>query len=455
MNPRLRSILIAIGLLTIVIVGIILIPRGLSIYYQSRGGQHIDYVMRSVEGIQELVCDPLPESSQAAIEEVEDGIENLHRAVRFNRRNSQAYYHLGKAYCLLGEPEDAMKSYQQYTVLRPDNPLGHIGLGFAYEELGETDSSMNAWRESRLTTNNFLEVGNQFLELQQYDNALNWYQRAEKFDPGNGIPWYHIGVILEELDELEAAQSAYEQAINLSPSYVDSYYALGDIALNKNEDYENAIYYYLQAANIDSLPIRAYLGIGESGEKLNDDGQALDAYLHANTLTTQVNVDGYDDWWLRIWPKYTLGDYYLREGNLNLAKSTFQEAIDMDKNQYFSVWSLWGLGRAAAQNHEYESAKEHLSQALKLKSNFYLFSQINLAMGQALIGQGDYDQGLKFISIAHEEHPSNKGLHLFYAVMLTEAGRKEEAISEYKHYLEMWPGDSQAIKALDQLLNNY
>ena len=133
MNPRLRSILIGIGLLTIVIAGIILIPRGLSIYYQSRGGQHIDYVMRSVEGIQELVCEPLPESNQAAIEEVETGIENLHRAVRFNRHNSQAYYHLGKAYCLLGEPDDALKSYQQYTELRPDNPLGYIGLGFAYD----------------------------------------------------------------------------------------------------------------------------------------------------------------------------------------------------------------------------------------------------------------------------------------------------------------------------------
>ena len=46
MNPRLRSILIGIGLLTLAIVAIVLIPRGLSLYYQSRGGQHIDYVLR-------------------------------------------------------------------------------------------------------------------------------------------------------------------------------------------------------------------------------------------------------------------------------------------------------------------------------------------------------------------------------------------------------------------------
>ena len=118
MNPRLRSILIGIGLLTLVIVAIVLVPRGLSIYYQSRGGQHIEYVMRSVDGIQELVCEPLPGLNQAAIEEVERGVEDLHLAVRFNKRNSHSYYQLGKAYCLRGEPDDAMKSYQQYLTRR-------------------------------------------------------------------------------------------------------------------------------------------------------------------------------------------------------------------------------------------------------------------------------------------------------------------------------------------------
>ena len=59
MNPRLRTILWGIGLATLVIIAVFLVPRGLSLYYQSRGGQHIEYVLRSQEGLQELVCEPL------------------------------------------------------------------------------------------------------------------------------------------------------------------------------------------------------------------------------------------------------------------------------------------------------------------------------------------------------------------------------------------------------------
>ncbi|MFN2265898.1 MAG: hypothetical protein ACK2UM_16690, partial [Anaerolineales bacterium] len=119
MNPRLRPILWGIGLVTLVIIAIFLVPRGVSLYYQSRGGQHIEYVMRSMEGIEELVCEPLAESNPSALDEVNLGIADLNRAVRFNRQNSQAYYYLGKANCLLGEPEQAVESYLKFTELRP------------------------------------------------------------------------------------------------------------------------------------------------------------------------------------------------------------------------------------------------------------------------------------------------------------------------------------------------
>ena len=207
MNPRLRSILIGIGLLTLVIIAIVLIPRGLSIYYQSRGGQHIDYVMRSVEGIQELVCEPLPGSNQAAIEEVERGIEDLNRAARFNRRNAHTYYQLGKGYCLLGEPEDAKESYQKYTELRPDNPLGHIGLGFANEALGEAEKSKEAWMEAGLEPHEFNAVGDEMNKAEKYGKAIEWYERAILVYPvqaesliGLGDAYYAIGQTKEAID---------------------------------------------------------------------------------------------------------------------------------------------------------------------------------------------------------------------------------------------------------------
>ncbi|MGB5844247.1 MAG: tetratricopeptide repeat protein, partial [Anaerolineales bacterium] len=203
MNPRLRSILIVIGLLTVIIVAIILIPRGLSLYYQSRGGQQIEYVLRSVEGIKELVCEELPQSNQAAIGEVEQGIVDLNRAARFNRNNSQAYYYLGKANCLLGQPNEAKENYLQYTELRPDNPLGHIGLGFAYEQLGDSVNSREAWIEAGLMPHEFNAVGDEKYKLEEYEEAIRWYERAILIDPISAESWLNIGKVYDGLQDYE------------------------------------------------------------------------------------------------------------------------------------------------------------------------------------------------------------------------------------------------------------
>ncbi len=115
MSPRLRVPLIIIGFITIIVIVIFVVPRGLSLYYQIRGGQQIEYVLRFEEGIQELVCEPLLPTNEEARKEVENGIDDLTRAIRLNKDNAQAHYSLGKANCLLGDPGEAKENYLQYT----------------------------------------------------------------------------------------------------------------------------------------------------------------------------------------------------------------------------------------------------------------------------------------------------------------------------------------------------
>ena len=175
MNPRIRPVLIIIGLITLVVVSIIVIPRGLSLYYQTRGGQHVEYVLRSTEGIQELVCEQLPVNNEDGRNEVEQAVVDLNRAIRFNKNNAQAYYYLGKANCLLGKPSESKEDYLRYTELRPDNPLGYIGLGFAYEELGDTSAAGNAWRSADLTASDFNQAGDEVFKEEQYEDACLLY----------------------------------------------------------------------------------------------------------------------------------------------------------------------------------------------------------------------------------------------------------------------------------------
>ena len=298
MNPRLRSILIGIGLLTLAIMAIVLIPRGLSVYYQSRGGQHIDYVMRSVEGIQELVCKPLPESNQAAIEEVESGIEDLNRAARFNRRNSHTYYQLGKAYCLLGEPEEALKSYQQYTELRPDNPLGHIGLGFVYDLLDKPAFAKEAWIAAGLEPDDFIRRSKEEYEFQNYSDALFWMNKLSNYGEDiKSSEAFLNSQISTKYGEEDSAQDFLELAVGTNEGWVDqeiqflAWYTWGKLLFDQGffDDAESALTYSLSLSP--------------------------DSEIHNHPLSEVYRL---------------LGLIYWSEDNPKLASTAFQTALDIN-----------------------------------------------------------------------------------------------------------------------------
>lgn len=222
MNPKLRSILVAIGILTIAILAIVLIPRGLSLYYQSRGGQHIDYVLRSVEGIEELVCEQLPEDNLAAIDDVNIGVEDLKRAVRLNSNNSQAHYYLGKAYCLFGWDEEAIGSFMSYTELRPENPLGHLTLALANykycdgksgEMCQDQDVKDRVKKELELSGidgSSFLQEGFEAFNDREFERSIFWFSLSEISEsrPGSTeyFPWmvseYLLGKPIDDWDQI-------------------------------------------------------------------------------------------------------------------------------------------------------------------------------------------------------------------------------------------------------------
>jgi tetratricopeptide (TPR) repeat protein len=452
MNPRLRVTYYAIGIITIVILAIIMVPRSLSLYYQTRGGQQIEYILRFEEGIDELICEELSSSDQDAFDEVERAITSLNQAIRLNRNNSQAYYYLGKAYCIMGKPEQARENYLQYTVLRPDNPLGYIGLGFVYEMMGDESSAVNAWKSASTSSNDFNSRGDEEFKAVSYDEAKRWYERAILIDPSNEQAWYSIGKVEEELGNHEAALETFKQALILFPKNMDIHLALGNLYLNISKNYQEAIQVYQKATQLEALPIEAYLGVGKAAEGLLDQDRSLEAYLTAVELSNQVDGNTIHQFWLRVWPKYVLGDYYLRMGELDKASLAFQEAIEADKYKYYAAWSYWGLGRVALFNEDTSTAIQQFNQALENKANYYLKSQIYLGIGQAHVQQGDLDTAIDYVRKAHDEHPDNQGLHRYLAELLTEAGYYQEAIAEYGAIIMKWPADLAAKKALDAIL---
>ena len=472
MNPRLRSILIGIGLLTLVIIAIVLIPRGLSIYYQSRGGQQIDYVMRSVEGIQELVCEPLPESNQAAIEEVESGIEDLNRAARFNRRNAHTYYQLGKAYCLLGEPEDALVSYQQYTELRPDNPLGHIGLGFVYEALGEAEKSIEAWMEAGLEPQEFNAVGDEYFRVDNYEEAMLWYERALLVEPASAEALMNLGKTYDSLKDYESSLNSYDIAWQVNPELatlrlVDAYKRVGDL-----ESIESLLEYMINEYPTSSERVKWWDSLGEILSINNDWERVILVYEEAlkeypEEIIFQVNLG---------WAYYESGAgleraveqidrlissnpesgiaYYTK------ARILAREKLFNDADEYFKIAltknpdaNWWYLERAnnAIRGQKIDLAIE-IYQALIERNPDFIPVYYRIAKAYKLI-----DQQSKAISSIESAQAIIRKPDFEHFMNLGEiyewAGEIEMAIDSYQNAFVKNPDSALALEAINRLTN--
>lgn len=390
MNPRIRPVLIIIGLITLVVVSIIVIPRGLSLYYQTRGGQHVEYVLRSTEGIQELVCEQLPVNNEDGRNEVEQAVVDLNRAIRFNKNNAQAYYYLGKANCLLGKPSESKEDYLRYTELRPDNPLGYIGLGFAYEELGDTSAAGNAWRSADLTASDFNQAGDEVFKEEQYEDAILWYERAILVEHKSAESWLNIGKAYDGLQDYESALKASMKAYEINPelsttALIDSYKRNGD--LNSVID---ILQQMLEKSPNSSDRLLWFQELGSSYLSQGDYDQAVELY----SLAIKEFAEQPDLHISLGWALYERGD------GVEVAQSEFEKAIDLDRNNgvgYYAIGSLMNR-----EENFFESQK-WLSQASELEpdNRWYL-----LVYGNAVRSSGNLEKAIEVYEQIINKHPN-------------------------------------------------
>src|ERR1051325_6233994 len=60
-----------------------------------------------------------------------------------------------------------------------------------------------------------------------WSDALPPLRRATEVDPGHAAAWYYLGEALNHVDDLTAAQAAYERAVELEPRNARALHRLG------------------------------------------------------------------------------------------------------------------------------------------------------------------------------------------------------------------------------------
>jgi tetratricopeptide (TPR) repeat protein len=94
-----------------------------------------------------------------------------------------------------------------------------------------------------------LTQGNSLFFAGRYEEAITFYDRAVKIEPGSHEAWYNRGVSLEELGRYEEAIASYERAVEIKPDSRKAWYHRGDSLYDLGR-YKEAIASYNQALEI-------------------------------------------------------------------------------------------------------------------------------------------------------------------------------------------------------------
>ena len=125
------------------------------------------------------------------------------------------------------------------------------------------------------------EKGIELYKNGEYKKAVKMFEKFTKISPDDYLGFYYLGTSLERLEELKDAQKALEKSIKLKPDFANAQSILAAVYFKRNkidsaiESAEKSIALGYQSANIYYLLGAAYFRRGDNKEALENAGQAI------------------------------------------------------------------------------------------------------------------------------------------------------------------------------------
>lgn len=81
----------------------------------------------------------------------------------------------------------------------------------------------------------YAALGNSYLELEQYEEAIEAQQKALEINPDHYQSWVNLGVVYRLMGDLDQAEASYNKALAIEPDYAELHASLGVLYIVKGE----------------------------------------------------------------------------------------------------------------------------------------------------------------------------------------------------------------------------
>ncbi len=271
-------------------------------------------------------------------------------------------------------------------------------------------------------------LGFMYRNLGDYQLAENHLLRALELDPSDFLSRRELAYTYEKLGRMEEAETEFKEVIAQKPDYWRGYRYLG-------------VFYFLQGQYIDAE--KMFLKLKTLAPRMVD-GYDLLAVLYFRQEKYDLAIENLEQA-LAIKPSYVnfsnLGTiYFFYERDYKKAKEMFQEASNLDRNNYTVKGNLADacrfLGEIENANEYYRQAIQLAEKELKRSKSAKAYSQ--LGRYHALVGEKS--SALASAAQALDLEPQNVEVLLVCAKVYELAGLRQKALETIEEIIRLGGG---------------
>ena len=212
--------------------------------------------------------------------------ESLKKAISIDNSND-AYLKLAELYLYQYMYKECDETIEKAVRLQNHNPKAYLTKAILLKETGDTIGWL---RMLQLVIDQDPKEVIAYTDLAYYFQekldplAISYYKNALEITPNDKILNYNLGKLYQDLREYDLAKEQYENLIAIDPNSYPAYNSLGYIALNYEDNYEEAIRYFTKVIEIDSLCDMAWCNRGIAYEYLEAWDRARADFLQCRKI---------------------------------------------------------------------------------------------------------------------------------------------------------------------------
>jgi len=266
------------------------------------------------------------------------------------------------------------------------------------------------------------ETGWCYNELEEYDNAATYLDKAKRYAPGVSKIYFELAYANDNDDKKDDAIINYKKVLELDPHYADAAKNLGDIYYS-NKDYEHATEYFKKyiddSKDVDNV---YYYRIGWS---FNDLGKYEDAANYLEKYEPET-----DEYKAKKWAE--LGYAHYKSKNYEIAILDYSTALDT-KPDYGTA--IRGIADCYYDKEDYDNALKYYLQAIETdeensKSCYY-------HIGWIYNDQENYEDAIDVLqkAVDYDDKDASNREELGYAYYMTE--KYDDALHQLNKAIEL------------------